>query len=350
MFGKKYKQLYLQTQVNNKMLLDMINNGFNPLMQVPFKREAYKNMLVSKDRILCTSRYIWSLPINLKSTELEGLLYQYGSLCMFEDDKGKLTFSRYAKQGELNPYGQLDMIQPIDFSGHPYGSQYSVINSDNMEPAEGSRVAVIMYDYTPWLPGSDGIIPRAQINLESTIGDQIEVYNQLLCNIYLSVKKALALCDTEDQKNTVMQQARRLFDPNCPLVAVSSQVKNGIGQPVQMFNFNNTFDTQNYCQTIEFYDKVRRGFDGIPAPDVFEKKERMITSEAENSGVDTDVVLQDGLKQRQDSIELFKKYAKNPENKNISVEISEALKPKKAEPSQEGDKEDGNDDKQDVQA
>lgn len=333
-----YKVLYQESVLKmNGLIQDMSNKlynaKFNPMKTVPFKAKAYTDMLSAKDRMMCVSRYEWRLPIDLRSQQLEAMLYEFHSLVMFEDwDRdGVLTFSRFSRQGSLNPYGQLDKIQPIDFSGHAYGPVLSVINSKNASPKPGERVGVIVYDYTPWLPG-DAAMPRAKLNLDTTINDQVNVYEQMINNIYLSVKKALALCDSDEQKNVVMEQATRMFDPSTPIVAISSNSKiGGVNQPVQMFNFANNFDTQNYCQTIEYYDKVRRGFDGIPAPDAFEKKERMITSEAENNGVDTDVVLQDGLRNRKDAIELFKKYATRPENKDISVEISDVLKPKKEE-------------------
>lgn len=327
----KDKQLYQKTQVELQNLKDFIRNyGFNPVTMIPFKAKSYTEMLSSKDRLMCASRYDWKLPINLRSQQLEAMFYQFFSLCVFEDwehGDGEITFARYTRIGDLNKYGELQYIQPIDFSGKVYGKRKCVLNA-TAQPKENEGVAVIINDYTPTLIGEDIGVPRAKLNLDTTINDQVQVYSQLMTNITLSVKKALALCESEEQVNVVMQQAKQLLNPTIPLVAVSSQAKSAMGQPVQMFNFGNNFDTQNYCQTIEFYDKVRRGFDGVPAPDVFEKKERMITTEAENNGVDTDLVLQDGYKNRKDSIELFKKYAINPKNKEVSVEISEALKPK----------------------
>lgn len=338
LFDGKTKQLYQKTQVELQNLKDFVNSyGFNPITMIPFKAKSYTSMLGAKDRILCSSRYDWKLPINLRSQQLESMFYDFFSLCVFEDwehGNGELTFARYTRVGKLNKYGELEYIQPIDFSGKVYGKKRCVLNSTT-EPKEGELYAVIVNDYTPSLVGEDVGIPRAKLNLDTTINDQVQVYSQLMTNITLSVKKALALCENEDQVQQVMQQARKLLDPSIPLVAVSSTAKTSVGQPLQMYNFGNNFDTQNYCQTIEFYDKVRRGFDGIPAPDVFEKKERMITSEAENNGVDTDVVLQDGLNNRKDAIELFKKYVLKSENKNISVEISEALKPKQEETDNE---------------
>ena len=72
---------------------------------------------------------------------------------------------------------------------------------------------------------------------------------------------------------------------------------------------------------INFYYKIRRGFNGIPAPDVFEKKERMITSETESSQVHTDITLLDGLNQRKYACELMQKYW----GLDIDVTISDAL-------------------------
>lgn len=350
MFGNKYKQLYQESMLQMQGLVDKINSGyFNPVKIQSLNKIAYTTMLQSKDLMMCANRYVWDgIPTNITSQQIEALLYQYGSLCMFENDKGEIIFSRYTMIGQLNPYGLMDKIQPIDFSGKAYDRVRSVIHSSSQNPLkQGEPFAVIVNDYTTLTQLTDEI-SRAHINSETTIKDQVEVYSQLMNNIILSIKKALALCENEDQKEIVSQQVQELLDPDKTIVAVSGSRGKAVSTPIQMFNFGNNFDCQNYCQTIEFYDKVRRGFDGIPAPDTFEKKERMITSEAENNGVDTNIVLLDGYLQRFNALELFKKYCKNEENKSISVRIQDELNPQKKEEEEGGNEDDSNGQKEQV--
>ena len=328
----KYKQLYQQSMLVNQGLIDTIyDNSFNPNVKMSFDRQAYTNMLTAKDLVLCANRYVWKgLPINLTSQQLESMLYQWGSLAMFENDKGELVFSRYTQEGDLNPYGLLDKIQPIDMAGKAYDVVRAVIHSANQaELKEGDKVCIIVNDYTSFTQITDEL-SRFAINSATTIKDQVTVHSQLMTNIFVSVKKALALCETEEQKNIVTQQVNAMLDPSKIIVPVSvTRVKGGKGleSPIELFNFNNTFDTQNYCQTIDYYDKLRRSFNGIPSPDTFEKKERKITAEAEDTSTHTNLVLLDGLLQRQNAIRLFTKYCKNENNKNITCNLQEMLIP-----------------------
>lgn len=325
----KYKQLYQKSMLEIAGLIDRFNNGeFNPAVVSSFDSKAYTDMLHSKDRMQCVNRYVWSnLEKNLTTQQLETLYYEFFGLCLFEDDDGSAVFYRFTRIGDLTTYGWLSKIQPIDFSGKAYGPIRSVLTADNIDkiPA-GEKVAVIICDYTPH-SFIDFATPRSALNLATTIKDQVTVYNQLHTNIILSVKKALALCDNEEQKNVMLAQVLDMLDPAKP-IALMSASKNSKGKEiddqVQFVNFNNTFDTQNYCQTIDYYDKIRRGFNGIPSPDTFEKKERKITAEAENTMAHSKLVLYDGLMQRKLGLELFNKYTLN-RHARMSVRINDEM-------------------------
>ena len=323
----KYKQLYQKSMLDYAGLLDKVNNGeFNPKFMPSFDRISYTNMLSAKDRMQCVNRYVWNgLEDNLTTQQLETFWYEFFGLCLFEDN-GKAVFYRFTRIGELTRYGWLSKIQPIDFSGKAYGPVRSVLTVDNMDNIKpGEPVAVIICDYTP--PSFvDFSTPRSAINLATTIKDEVTVYNQLHTNIVLSIKKALALCDNEDQKNVMLQQVADMLDPAKPIAVISASKQSkgkDINDQVQFVNFNNNFDTQNYCQTIDYYDKIRRGFNGIPSPDTFEKKERKITAEAENTMAHSKLVLYDGLMQRKLGLELFNKYTLN--RHHMSVRINDEM-------------------------
>ena len=322
----KYKQLYQKSMLDYNGLLDKINSGeFNPRYMPSFDKVAYTNMLSCKDRSQCVNRYLWNgLELNLTTQKLETFYYEFFSLCVFEDEQagGKMVFYRFTRVGDLTRYGELDKIQPIDFSGKAYGPVRSVISANHQpELKPGEPFAVIICDYTP-PPFLDTAVPRSAINLSTTIKDEVTVYNQLHTNIVLSVKKALALCDNEDQKNVMLQQVADMLDPSKPIAVLSASKQSkgsNINDQVQFVNFNNTFDTQNYCQTIDYYDKIRRGFNGIPSPDTFEKKERKITAEAENTMAHSKLVLYDGYMQRKLGLDLFNKYTQNRHNVTVRI-------------------------------
>lgn len=332
----KYKQLYLKSQLEMQNFLNDLNAiGFNPTAVQPFDKKAYGAMLTGKDMVLCANRFVWrNLPFDLTSQQLESMFYRFGALAWFKHEN-KWFATKFATVGELNPWGHLDKIEPIDFGGNSYGFYLNVIQRGGGAPVD-KDVAVVMLDYTTDYMAIDEM-PRAIINSASTIHDEIEVYRQLYNNILVSIKKALFLCQNEDQRRIVETEAAKLLTSATPLAVVMGSSKKNIADALpEMFNFNNNFDTQNYCQQIEFYDKTRRNFNGIPSPDTFEKKERKITAEAENTQTHTDIVIQDGLNNRQYALDLLKKFYPDDEAiQAVTVEVNAALLPKQTNNEEE---------------
>lgn len=325
---KNYKNMYKWTLHQFNQVMEKLNSGqLNPLNVLGFDDKAYLNMLIAKDRVQCANRLIWdNLEMNLTSQELETLFYDFGSLCLFENARGEAQFSSFTKIGELTPYGKLDKIQPLDYSGKPYDVVRTVISANDTRPLQaGEPFAVIINDYTTY-SFLDNELNRGTINKATTIKDQVSVFSQLHNNVILSIKKAIALCDNEDQRQVVLKHVADMLDPSCPITVLVANDKTkgkALDGEVQFANFNNTFDTQNYCQTIDYYDKIRRGFNGIPSPDTFEKKERKITAESENSMAHIKLVLFDALRQRKNALELFNKYTLN--RHKMTVRINEEM-------------------------
>ena len=328
-----WKKAYQASQLANAGLIQEINyirqQLTNPVIASGTVKKEYTLFLQTQDIIECVNRYIWDgLPINLTSQQLESLLYQWGSLCIFEDERGNLCFAPYATTGRLNEYGLLDEITPITLDGKTHKAKRSVLFRGNPDPAEDEQVAVIVNDYTA-LTMVQCIVSRATL-ANATITPQVEAHIQLMCAIAVSAKKALALCETEAQKETITRQLEALLDPTQPIVAVSSQrnSKGGLDLPVEMFALGANLAIQEYTNAIDYYQRTRRHGNGVPAPDTYTKKERLITSETQDANTGTNIVLDDGLRQRQEAIKLFTQYAKNPKNKNMTCNINPLLKPK----------------------
>jgi hypothetical protein len=91
---------------------------------------------------------------------------------------------------------------------------------------------------------------------------------------------------------------------------------------------------EGFFRAIEAYQRLRANFNGIRTKAATEKKERLITQEAESADVLTELYLQDGLMQRQIGIELMKKHAIITQGES---KISEWLVQK--EPETDGDEE-----------
>lgn len=330
-----YKKMYATMRDENSKLLYMyeqIKNQINPVNSLNFSRAGYDIMLKASDRVQCANRYAWKLPKNVNTTsqQVEALYYDYGALAFFEYE-GKLHITKFAMQGQLNDIGILDKIQPIGFNGETYPVMKGVIaGRGNPELIKGEPFAVIIFDYTT-LAQSPDEMARAQVNANSTIKSEVDCYAQLFNNIKLSTKKMLGICESEEQKRVLEAQVESMLSTATPVQIVTKTRSKGVKVaselPVEMFNMDTSLDMQNLCQTIDFYNKKRRAFNGIPSPDTFEKKERKITAEAENSNVYIDLTLYDGLMQRKYGVELLKKYARYPETKEIDVDYSEVIKP-----------------------
>lgn len=320
----KYKQLFMDSQLRFNNLIEDINSGkFNPLN---VKQQDYERYLTLQDRLVASNRFIWDFAglTNLTSQELESIIYSRGSVAIVAHD-GRLEFTDYAENGKLQIYGRLSKIKPITFSGVSYDNEQTVILPNGENAASAS--AIVIFDYTP--PYSGRTVPRETLN-RLLIGDEATVYKQMLNNIMMSIKKAIATCENLDQANAVISQAKQMLDIDSPIIAVAK--KKGKNEslaevPLDMFNFNNNFDTQNYCQQIEFYNKKRRQDMGVITPDTFEKKERKITSESEGSNLYADIMLADGYSNRLTKLNLAKKYFKNkiPGIENVSVRINPVL-------------------------
>lgn len=323
----KYKTLYEKSVLEMQGLIGKLNEiTCNPHLEIGATARAYGSLLIAKDRAQCANRYTWkNLPINLTSQELETLFYQNGSLCFFIDRNGILNITKYAAGGTLNRFGMLSRIQPIDFAGKSYGAELNVLQP-NGDVSQGNDVAVIINDYTGSYVVKDVYNSRFTLNSKSTIADQTTVYQQLINNVIVSGKKALVQCENEEQAEAVRLQALQMLTSARPVEAVFNKDK---GAPLEMFNFANNFDCQNYCSQLDYYDKVRANFNGIATPPTAEKREHLINAEVDNASNVSDIMLYDGLKCRQDGLELLKKYYPyRADIRAIEVEISECLKPK----------------------
>ena len=341
--ANKYKMLYEKSQLEMLGLINKVNDlQTNPHIEIGATARAYGLLLQAKDRAQCANRYVWrNLPINLTSQELETFFYNFGSLCFFIDKKtDTLVVAKYSTQGTLNYMGRLSKVKPIGFNGKSYDIELNVLQPDG-NIAQGRDVAVIINDYTASYMNVDEI-SRAQLNGNSTIKDQTTVYQQLINNVIVSAKKAIALAGDEEQAQAVRLQATHLLTSASPVgvLAGKDSVKD---LPLQMFNFSNNFDCQNYCMQLDYYDKVRANFNGIATPPTAEKREHLVNAEIDNANTVSDIMLYDGLKTRQDGLELLKKYYPNRADiQAITVEVNDYIVNKAEDPAEEMDDEGDN--------
>ena len=288
MFTDKPTVCYIKDQIRKEV------KEFNPTTTIGFSEYAYKNMLITADRISCVNRYQYdNLPNAWQSQDIESLLYDKGSVCWFLDNNDNIVVSPYTLEGKLDIQGKLYNIQPITLNGKALASKKRCYNPNGVFEFDASS-CIIMHDYTG-VVNHDKIIPRAIINLDTTINDEVKTYKLMLYNIIMSIKKLIVNCENEEQAKTIINQSKLLLDPTQPILAVASD---NLLRKLDVTQFVDKLQVDELTRAIDYYNKIRRNFNGVPAPSTFEKKERMISSEIENQSTATNLIVQDGYFQR----------------------------------------------------
>lgn len=293
---------------------------------------TYAEVLRIHDAIQASNVIITEIPETyLPSNRLEFMWYLYGSLCFFREDD-RVLITSYSKTGALNGLGDLTEVQPIDFAGKTHGIERTVVYNDNLV----SNPCVIINDYTGAYTENQ-IFPRCAVNSVS-INDQAYVYKKMRDSIMLTAKKAIALVENETMRQQAEKSLAEFYANDSP---IASMVGKSIGEVAKLFNLDTKLDIENYLRAIEAYERPRANFNGIPTRSSLDKKERLISSEAENDNALTNVYLYDRLLNRQIGIELMKKHAICKEG---SARINEKVFPKN-DPEKEGKEKKGNESK-----
>lgn len=303
---------YVEDQIKNYM------QQFNPKESVNFSEEMYRLMLMTSDRIQCCNRYVWEgLPGGFTSQDIETMLYSWGSICCFIENDS-LIFSPYSLVGDLDKKGQLEKIQPITLDGKAHSARKRCYNK-NTDFEFLPECAILINDYTGAIQNNK-IVSRETLNRTTTINDEVKSYKILLYNIMLSIKKMVITCDSEEQSKIMIKQASLLLDPTQPILALTKG--SSLSDKVDITQFVDKVEVDDLTHAIDFYNKIRRLNNGIPAPDTFEKKERLISDELKNASIFSNFIMSDGLMNRKIAVDNINKCF----NLNLTVDYNEILK------------------------
>lgn len=325
--------LYMEDQLRS-LGVDYKQTNYNPIARMSFDESSCINYLIARDSAQYVARYMWKLPMRFTTDILELKFYQNGSLAMFiENDK--VMFTKFAKTGDLNEFGFLDQVIPIDFAGKTYDNAYTVLRGD-YQPKVGERVCLIIDDYTGIQSGYNYVTPRYILNKNFIIKQLASNYQNLGMYSILSNKKAIAIVRNDKQRKYVNEQVINMFDPNNPILTLTidkdGELGNNIKDMIELFNMDRDYNPQNYLQAIDNLDKIRRSDNGIIAPSTMVKKERVVTGEVNNDDIGTNLILINGFNNRKQALERFKEYyPNNKEVQALNVEINPILLPQKNE-------------------
>lgn len=271
------------------------------------------------------NRYVWNgLPDYMFSWLIEYMLYIKGSLVGYVSG-GILYILPYAQAKGVNLYGMPNAVTPVSFNGvitdRPLAKELPV---NNFGDPNANAKACILYDRSPvWVSGASPV-SRAILN-DELVRYQAEILGRIKNNLKNLDKKVVFYVEDDKQKRQMEQDIREAYGTDDPfIVVVKGTSAFGTGDKGQTLQGDIANETQSLFETWQSVNSIRCMCSGIENNGAFEKKERKITSEMSGDVVQTDLVIDAGLRMRR----LFLKQMQTiyPEYewlKNITVEINE---------------------------
>lgn len=293
--------------------------GIDPFTGDPLKRKKETNIkedvrkaIRIMDEQEAVNRYNWyNLPSGIDGQLLERIIYYRGQAAFFYlKEMDKFYFLPYALNGGIDPYGRFEKITPLPFLGgttdekdgkvHAWieGLNYIPVYSieevfDDPEKYTITDFCVILKDYTP--QESENIIPRRQLQ-EKYIDLMSEAFPMARTNLIANCGIQGLRVQEEDTKkqvdimNLMIKRSSLQGDPYTPVYGPTEfqQLTGGSSSKVQDFLM--------YMQSI---DNFRRSCYGLKSGGVFEKKAHELQAEAMVNQSNTDLIYNDGLKNRQ---------------------------------------------------
>lgn len=262
------------------------------------------------------NRYKWfNLPCELTSEDLERMLYYKGQLAFFYNKELDgfffLPYTLNAKDNVgLDLYGRYSYIKPVPYCTDarkdekpktPIEKYFSELSLKCVyAPKLGVDIkdlfnsAVILQDYTPQA-NVNTITPRATIN--DSICDAISDCVPFMRTSLLLSTGITGLrvgngdqLDSVEDANMSVEGAALSGDAWIPIDGSVEFQELTKGAPQK---------ASEYMLAMQSLDNFRLSLLGITSGGVFEKKAHMLETEAEKLGGAVNLVLQDGLKKRQ---------------------------------------------------
>lgn len=299
----------------------IIAAGIDPKTGLPMKatsgikaflKDEIKKQLRVKDEAEFVNRYTWyNLPCNLTSAELERLLYYKYQLCLFYDPNlENFYFMPFALDGTIDYYGRFNTIHPVPMTSGGEEKENSTkmmaayletvklnvkygIEADDMDPMDIVGSTCILRDYTPQL--SPTAIPR-QILTDPLLDVMAETIPLMRTRLILGTGVKGVRVNDSDQAESVKDGSRSLEKAALSGEGYIPIVGN---LEFQELSDNSAGKSEEYMLAYQSLDNYRKETMGLPSNGTFNKKAHMLASEqAMNSG-NVELVLQDGLRNRQ---------------------------------------------------
>ena len=302
-------------------LMTMIQMGIDPATGLPTRmgvasdnriKEEVRRAIRIMDEQEAVNRYKWfNLPSGIDGQLLERIIYYRGQAAFFYlKEMDSFYFLPYALNGGIDPYGRFEKITPLPFlggtteekngkvkawiEGLDYIPVYSIeeVFADP-EKYKVTDFCVILKDYTP--QEGENIIPRKIIQ-ERFIDLMAEAFPMARTNLIAnSGVNGLRVSEEDTKKqvdvmNVIIKRSALNGDPYAPVFGPTE---------FQELTGGSTGKVQDFLMYMQSIDNFRRSAYGLKSGGVFEKKAHELQSEAMVNQSNTDLIYNDGLKNRQ---------------------------------------------------
>jgi hypothetical protein len=302
-------------------LMTMVQMGIDPTNGMPTRIGVAQDNKIKEDvrrsiRIMdeqeAVNRYTWyGLPSGLNGQLLERIIYYRGQAAFFYlKEMDQFYFLPYALNGGIDPYGRFESITPLPFLGgtteEKNGKVKAWIEGLNYVPVYSieevflnpskytiDNFCIILKDYTP--QESENVIPR-KILQERIIDLMAEAFPMARTNLIANCGVNGLRVQEEDTKKQV-----EIMNARIKASALNGDPYTAVFGPTefQELTGGSTGKVQDFLMYMQSIDNFRRSMYGLKSGGVFEKKAHELQAEAMVNQSNTDLIYNDGLKNRQ---------------------------------------------------
>lgn len=286
-----------------------------------------KTQLRIKDQEQAINRFKWDgIPAEINSRELERMLYFKGNLILFKlKATDKFYIMPYALNGTIDAYGRYNTVTPVPMSSGvdnekktPIAQLLSskklkvVYDESQIEP-DSDDMCVIIRDYTNQL--SQTTIARS-VNNEGILDVMADCIPFMRTNLMNSTGvKGIKVGNADEAASVKMandgiKHAALNGETNVPIVGTME---------FQELADKSVAKSEDFMRALQSLDNFRLSTYGLENGGVFQKNAHELQTEADmNKGPD-DLVMQDGLENRQTACDLANKIW----GINMTVKVNE---------------------------
>lgn len=297
----------------------LIQAGIDPKTGLPVKlgtgstylKQNIKRQLQLLDRTESINRYTWeNLPEGITSELIERIIYFKGQVIIFKLSDDKFYVLPYTLAGNIDCYGRYRQVTPVPFAGtgtednEPWIKgliKVPVYSEEDIAEVSPEDACVIIRDYSPGV--SQTIISR-DILSESIIDVEAECIPLLRTALINSTGVSGIRVGTEGESESVLDASRAIENA----AITGNRYVPIIGNlDFQDLANGNLAKAEEFMLSMQSLDNFRLQTAGITSGGLFEKKAHELQDEANLNSNPSNIVLDDGLKCRQDAADLLNK-------------------------------------------